>query len=302
MERCRRASMNSEVLVGIVTFNRKQKLLKTLEECRRLGFQDILVVDNGSGDGTREYLSAQQGIHTVFSEKNEGGSGGFNQTMRHFVENTSCRWLLTIDDDAYPAFPYRSLESYLRSENGTAPPAHACRVTYPDGSLCGMNRPGMNVLTSSPFRQVVGGGFHVGESTGVCAVDFAGFVGLLLKRETIQSVGIVSKAFFIYSDDTYYTLSISRDIGPLVYCPDFVVIHDCNRSSRRLANHDRTRLERDVVNKIVLIREYSQFAGLYIILYIARLLFINPRLVVKILAAAQKGLAADLRRYRNQLL
>lgn len=296
-----RATMNSEILVGIVTFNRQQKLFKTLKECKRLGFQDILVVDNGSSDGTREYLREQSGVRTVFSEKNEGGSGGFNRVMRHFIEETTCRWLLTIDDDAYPAFSYQTLLSYLHSENGGTHPAHAFRVTYPDGSLCKMNRPGTNMLVCHPLKRLAGD-FHIDETTGACAVDFAGFVGLLLKRETIHCVGIVSKAFVIYSDDTYYTLSISRQLGQIAYRPELVVIHDCNRSSVRLANHDKWRVERDILNKIVLIREYGRFVGTYIVLYIARLILMNPRLTTRIVCAVKKGLAADLRLYKNQVL
>lgn len=293
--------MNSEVLVGIVTFNRKQKLLKTLEECKRLGFQDILVVDNGSSDGTREYLREQPGVRTIFSEKNEGGSGGFNQAMRHFIGETTCKWLLTIDDDAYPDFSYQKLLSYLHSENGAAHPAHAFRVIYPDGPLCKMNRPGTNMLDCSPLKRMAGD-FHIDERTEARLVDFAGFVGLLLKRETIQRIGIVSKTFFIYSDDTYYTLSISRQLGQIAYRPDFVVIHDCNRSSVKLTNHDGWRVEKDVVNKIVLIREYSRFVKAYIVLYIARLVLMNPQVTTRIICAAKKGFAADLRAYKNELL
>lgn len=291
----------AQVLVGIVTLNRKEKLAKTLAECTRLGFEDILVVDNNSNDGTQEYLRQQVGIRTIFSEKNEGGSGGFNRVMRYFVENTSCHWLLTFDDDAWPAFSYSSLMDYLDLQKSQSPPAYAFRVTYPDGSLCEMNRPGINALARSPLWHF-GSDFHIRESTNSCHVDFAGFVGLLLKRETIKTVGIVSKKFFIYSDDTYYTLSISRDVGQLIYCPNFVIIHDCRRSSRKLKNHDTMRLENDVVNKIVMIREYSRFTKLYIILYVIRLLFINPKLSAKILHAARKGMVADLAPYRNESL
>jgi GT2 family glycosyltransferase len=293
--------MDAEVLVGIVAFNRKERLVKTLEECRRLGFADILVFDNASGDGTREYLSQQVGIRTILSEKNEGGSGGFNEVMRYFIENTACRWLLTFDDDAYPLFSYQRLVEYLHSQDGPVPPAYAFRVTYTDGSLCMMNRPSTNVLTRNPLR-FIASDFHIGEHTGGCPVDCASFVGLLLKRETIQAVGIVSKKFFIYSDDIYYTLSISRDVGRLFYCPDLVITHDCGRSSRKLANHDLMRLEREVVNKIILIREYSRFKTVYIILYVARLLFMNPKLSMRILRAVQKGVATDLMPYRNEAL
>lgn len=289
----------SELLVGIVTYNRWKKLEHTLAECRRLGFTNILVVDNGSTDGTREYLSADPSIQHIFTEKNEGGSGGFNRVMRYFIEKTECRWLLTFDDDAYPGFPADPLLAFLRSDAHSAHSGYALRVTYPDGTLCEMNRPGQNILTRHPLRYR-SADLHIDQSTGRKNVDFAGFVGLLLKRSTVRNAGAVSRHFFIYSDDTYYTLSLSRDIGPLLYCPDFALIHDCRRSSRRLANHDPVRLERDVVNKIVMIREYSHYKSLYIALYLARLIVLNPKSCVHILRAARKGCTESLAMYRNE--
>ena len=131
-------------------------------------------------------------------------------------------------------------------------------------------------------------------------MDFAGFVGLILTREAIRSTGVVSKQFFIYSDDTFYTLSISRLGGKILYCPQLVFTHDCKRSSRNFTHHDRIRIERDVVNKIVMIREYSKFVKLYIFLYLIRLLWKNPRISFDILRAALKGVRANLSLFRNQ--
>lgn len=293
------APSTQDVLVGIVTLNRKDKLVKTLQECRRVGFENILVLDNGSTDGTREYLREQPGIATIFSDRNDGASAGFNSVMRHFLERATHRWLLTFDDDAYPVFHYRDLQKYLERHRHSGHPAYAFKVTYPDGSLCEMNKPGINVLASSPLRHLTRN-FHIDESTQGTCVDFASFVGLLLARETLQAVGIVSKEFFIYSDDTYYTLSISSRIGKIFYCPDFVLVHDCKRSSRSFVHHSPMRLEKDIVNKIVMIREYSKFASAYVALYVARSIFLNPRLIVKILQASRKGLAADITLYRNE--
>src|SRR5208283_2086802 len=291
--------IEQDVLIGIVTLNRWDKLAKTLQECRRLGFTNILVLDNGSTDKTRDYLREQEGTLKIFMDKNEGGSGGFNRIMRFFVEQTSCRWLLTFDDDAYPTFDYRRLANYLDREKDANRPAYAFRVTYPDGSLCEMNRPGVNCLAKNPLRYL-SRNFHIEESTKGCLVDFAGFVGLLLRRETVEAVGVVSKEFFIYSDDTYYTLSISSKVGKIFYCPDFVLIHDCKRSSRRFRHHDAIRLEKDVVNKIVMIREYSRFRAAYVGLYLVRSILTNPARSLNILRAGYKGVSSNIALYRNE--
>lgn len=292
-------SQGRDILVGIVTLNRRDKLARTLAECRGLGFDRFVVVDNGSGDGTREFLSGQTDLKCLFPEHNEGGSGGFNRIKRYFYENTTSDYLLLMDDDAYPTFSRSDLTAFLATRSAGNYMAYACKVIYPTGSLCEMNRPGKNILADHPLLHF-GKDHHIDETSPESIVDFASFVGLLLTREAIRRVGVVSTQFFIYSDDTYYTLSISRGDGKILYCPQLTFIHDCNRSSRNLIHHDPVRLERDVVNKIVMIREYSNFHRLYVFLYLIRLLARNPMITTKILIAAHKGLSANLLNYRNQ--
>jgi rhamnopyranosyl-N-acetylglucosaminyl-diphospho-decaprenol beta-1,3/1,4-galactofuranosyltransferase len=287
------------VLLGIVTMNRKTKLEKTLSECQRRGFHNVVVVDNGSTDGTREFLSALQGNCTIFSERNEGGSGGFNRIMRFFIEQTTLDWLMLFDDDAYPKFDLGELQRFLNGEESLNAPAYAFKVVYPDGALCAMNRPGRNILDANPFTAALRD-HHIDERTGPCDVDFASFVGILLGRETIQRVGYVSREFFIYSDDTYYTLSVSSAMGKLRYCPQFVFVHDCRRSSTRLNNHNSFRLRKDVVNKIVLLREYSRYWLLFTAMYLGRLALRNPTRVAAILRAGITGLTVNLVPYRNE--
>lgn len=287
------------ILVGIVTLNRLQKLAHTLTACRSLGFDQVVIVDNGSSDGTRDFLRSQTDVSSIFSEQNEGGSGGFSRIMRYFFEQTDAEFLLLMDDDAYPSFDQNHLLDTIAAHSPRGYMAYACKVTYPDGTLCEMNRPGKNILIHHPFSQAHRD-FHIDDTSTETVVDFAGFVGLVLTREAIRSSGVVSKQFFIYSDDTYYTLSISRLGGKILYCPQLIFTHDCRRSSRDFSHHDRNRIERDVVNKIVMIREFSRFVRLYIFLYLGRLLWKNPRISLDILRAARKGVRANLSLFRNQ--
>ncbi len=84
----------------VVTYNRLVCLARTLEALR--GFPlDIVVVDNASTDGTREFLEAAQGIHSLFLEENRGGSGGFAAGMRWACAR-GYRWLWVMDDDVVP--------------------------------------------------------------------------------------------------------------------------------------------------------------------------------------------------------
>lgn len=67
-----------KVTAVVVTYNRVnllQRVVKALES-QTIGLYKILVVNNGSTDGTKEWLDSQTNL-TVIHQDNVGGSGGF---------------------------------------------------------------------------------------------------------------------------------------------------------------------------------------------------------------------------------
>lgn len=70
--------MSDKVLNVIVTYNRLKDLKVCVENVKGQTYKDldILVVNNGSTDGTTEYLAQQTGIK-VINQDNLGGAGGF---------------------------------------------------------------------------------------------------------------------------------------------------------------------------------------------------------------------------------
>ena len=98
-----------EIGVVLVTYNRLEKLKIALKAYDKQTIQPkyILVVDNKSTDGTKEYLESWKKEestyqkYTVFMEENTGGSGGFYEALQHSL-NLDASWIWTADDDAYP--------------------------------------------------------------------------------------------------------------------------------------------------------------------------------------------------------
>lgn len=64
----------------IVTFNRLGKLKKTVEETLKLEFTNIVIVNNGSTDGTQAWLSSivDTRVIVLTLTENTGGAGGFS--------------------------------------------------------------------------------------------------------------------------------------------------------------------------------------------------------------------------------
>ena len=94
--------MSDKVLNVIVTYNRLNDLKVCVENIKAQTYKnlDILVVNNGSTDGTTEYLAEQTGIK-VISQGNLGGAGGFYAGMKYMIDN-SYDWLWMMDDDGIP--------------------------------------------------------------------------------------------------------------------------------------------------------------------------------------------------------
>ena len=95
--------------VVLVTYNRLEKLkiaLKSYEEQTVLP-KYILVVNNNSNDGTKEYLENWAKDNSkiekivVNLDKNTGGSGGFYEGLKNSLE-LDAEWVWVADDDAYP--------------------------------------------------------------------------------------------------------------------------------------------------------------------------------------------------------
>ena len=67
-----------KILAVIVTYNRVNDLKNCVNSLRRQTYKyfDILVVNNGSTDGTKEFVDSLEDI-IVIHQDNLGGAGGF---------------------------------------------------------------------------------------------------------------------------------------------------------------------------------------------------------------------------------
>lgn len=73
----------------IVTFNRLGKLKKTVEETLKLEFTNIVIVNNGSTDGTQAWLSSivDTRVIVLTLTENTGGAGALKQEVSIFVHS-----------------------------------------------------------------------------------------------------------------------------------------------------------------------------------------------------------------------
>ncbi|ACD15272.1 glycosyltransferase [Paraburkholderia phytofirmans] len=197
----------------VVSYNRRALLQECIEAllAQTQTVDAIFVIDNGSSDGSREYLDAvkanQDTVFVVLAESNTGGAGGFATGITTaFSKGFDWYWLM--DDDAEPMPD--ALEKLMASED-----AARTEVVAMCGSVFGIDKrlqywhqgtfdSRMRLVTPMPE-------LHTNASF---QTDYMSFVGACIRHDAIQRVGFPAREYFVWNDDVEYTARLSR-IGEL---------------------------------------------------------------------------------------
>ena len=187
----------------VVSFNRIDFLKKCLTalESQTEPLDEIIVIENGSTDGSLDYIRANHPGVTLFETgKNLGGAGGFAWGLDiAMAKGHEAAWLM--DDDAEPeldAFaPLK--EAFSRIE--PKPSVLASLVTHGRDVFNTRNPP---VITADAKRHMDA------NALGGVAIDTATFVGVLVNLELARQTHLPFVDFFIWIDDSEYTHRLSR--------------------------------------------------------------------------------------------
>ncbi len=236
-------SYATKLVAVIVSFNRCEHLKQGVSAVLDEPVSGLVVVDNGSSDGSREWLASLEDsrLRVILPERNLGGAGGFEVGFKKALEAFDPDWLVCFDDDARPAPGALAafLEQDLEGIDGAA-----AAVYYPDGSICEMNRPSWNpfwhvrLLCKTVLGTLTGrsrGGFHLADRhyrEARVDIDSSSFVGCFVRAEAVRSIGLPRGELFIYGDDIIYTLSLRKSGSRHVFLPSIRFIHDCSADLR----------------------------------------------------------------------
>ena len=205
--------MTSPIKLSIVFLN-FNKLTETqftssrLQElCANRDDIEIIAVDNGSTDGTAEYLQEQHGIISILLPDNGGIAGysaGFNKAQGEY--------LLVLDDDSCPPglsnidHALQTLDQ--RNDIGVI----AAHIQMPDGSpQWSWHLPKSQVFGISPF--------------------FIG-CGFIIRRDLFAKIGWYPNDFFLYQNEIDVSFQVRLHGFDIFYDPNFVIIHRGTPSQR----------------------------------------------------------------------
>ncbi len=194
--------------VVIVTYNRLGLLQECLEYVwnQSIPFESIVVVENGSTDGTREYLkTCEQKCHVIYEEKNGGGAKGFKDGVENIIKNSLCDWVLLIDDDAIIDVSY--IEAIQTAIEECPNCLAFSGVVTTDGVIDISHRTRLK-NTEEKFLTIPVPANEYSEKQFL--YDISSFCGLVVNADLVRKIGLPLEEYFIWCDDTEYSLRIRK--------------------------------------------------------------------------------------------
>jgi len=194
--------------VIVVTYNR----LKLLEEClacidqQEIKFNNVIVVNNASNDGTKEYLNTLSNKYIVINKlENGGGAKGFQDGVEYVFENLDTNWILLIDDDAMLCPSYlKTIKEYINkfpscyAFSGSVMTDGKIDITHRKRLKRGLNFSIVPVELEEYREETF-------------EYDLSSFCGLIFSTHLIKEIGVPRGDYFIWYDDSEYSLRLREE-------------------------------------------------------------------------------------------
>lgn len=209
-----------KVSIIILNWNGKEDTIECLESLKQITYSnyEIILVDNGSTDGSVEVLKKQYPeIEIIENSQNLGYAEGNNVGIRKAIEkNVDYILLLNNDTIVSPEF----LEELVKVAEGNS------KIGIVGPKICYYSNPNkiwaiggkINLFTGSIGNY--GDGQDENKYKGIKVVDYVSGCALLFKSEVVKKVGLLDKEYFLYFEETDWNCR-ARKMG-------YISVINCN--------------------------------------------------------------------------
>lgn len=225
---------NLNISVVILNWNRLDEIKNCIEQMRKIFDGEIVVVDQGSTDGSKEYLSSRTDINLISLSENLGVAGGRNVGNK----NATGDILISIDSDAYFDESFSFDELAREFKNDPTLSAIAFKIMNPNN----------NKLDNWPHtypedycdRRFESSRFHG--------------CGHAIRKSHFMEVDMYDETLFFNWEESDLCYRFLAKGYRVVYIPDFVVYHD--RSPVARVQWNSGRYYYFVRNRLYMFRKY----------------------------------------------
>ena len=223
--------------VVILSWNRVQEIRQCIETIREQFSGEIVVVDQGSTDGSLEYLQSRDDLTLISLTENLGVSGGRNVGF----SNAAGDVVISIDSDAWfdASFNFDTLRNLFVDHPDVAVIAFKLLNTT-TGDLDDWGHPYPASYANQPFESSrFKGGAHA------------------VRKAVFTDVGCYDESLFFFWEEVDFAFRLLAKGHTILYSPAHLVHHDCSPVKRM--RWDGGRFYYLVRNRLYVLRKY--FSG-----------------------------------------
>jgi GT2 family glycosyltransferase len=202
---------------------------------------EVLVVDNGSQDGTLGQLALWQDKHAELRVLRQTSNRGTTVSRNLALREVRGDYVLVVDSDTrIPPGTLRGLKEGFDQLAATTPLGLLCpKLTYPNGDAQESARrfptvftKGLRLLRWETLRRWEESipAVLAGQAT---PVDYAISAAWFFKRSLLDEVGLLDEKIFYAPEDTDYCARVWARGKEVWYYPSVTVIHDCQRMTNK---------------------------------------------------------------------
>lgn len=217
-----------DVSVVVVTWNARDHIERCLESVRG---RDVIVVDNGSTDGTVDLVRERFPDLRLIEQENVGMGGGNNTGMRaaegrYFLLLNSDAWVEGDGLDILLAFADAHPDAAVVGPRLQNVDGSLQRSVRGEPTLWSMSTEYFFIRKLAPHTDLLNplyvGGF---DHDAVREVDWLSGAALLVRREAADAVGLFDENFFMFSEEADWQTRFRRAGWKVWFCPDALVTH-----------------------------------------------------------------------------
>jgi GT2 family glycosyltransferase len=228
---------NSKIVAVVVTYNRLELLKECIESIRNQTHKldEIIIINNSSKDGTREWLAEQKDL-IIITQENSGGAGGFYTGIKTAYKK-GCDWIWCMDDDCMPQNDalYILIEASLRNNLKVIGPLVLDRKDHEAFAISLQIKFENKTHICTQMAEMLM--FNQGQV--LIQGQAAFFNGVLIHKTVIEKVGLPIKELFIWGDEIEYSKRIIANGIDLYTNVEAIVYHPTHKTDFKLGlfNH-----------------------------------------------------------------